>query len=165
MALSLLALVFFDAVNGAHGYVYKPSKQTSPAENTPNGVNGWSPKPTAAPHLGGQARYGAMTLHELFKRSSQADLATCGWINRNANYPIVCSPGYSCAYITSPAPQWFNCCPVSNGAIASDSCPYYSTCYPYDGYSAPNSWTGSVEYAPSGIGKIFWYDPKQASTT
>ena len=159
MALPLLALLTFDAINHAHGHVYKPSKQTSAAENTPDGVNGWSPKPTHPPRFGGPARHGAMTLHALFKRSSAADIATCGWINRDGNDPLTCAPGYACAYYTSPAPQWFACCTVSNGEIDWDVCPYYSTCYPYDTLSAPNTWTGSVEYAPSGFNSILWYDP------
>lgn len=160
MSLSLLALLLFQAFNTAHGTVYRPSKQTSPAENTPNGADGWTPKPTQPPRFRGQPRYGAMSMHELFKRSSDLAVATCGWYNGDADSPLTCDPSsgtpYACAYVTSPSPQWWACCPTVSGEVDWSNCPYYSQCIPFDSYSAPNTWTGTYEYAPQGTISFFW---------
>ena len=173
MALSLLGLLLLQACHTANAVVYKPSKQTSPAENTPNEVNGWTPKPTAAPifpPFRGQMgmiesnRFGAMQHpNDLRKRASSstnsgsAFLATCGWYNANGQDPLYCTTSQACAYLTTSKPQWFACCPTdSNGEVDWTNCPYYDTCYAFDSYSAPNTWTGSVAYAPSATSFFYW---------
>lgn len=160
MGLTLLAFLLFEAFETAQGLVSPHSKPTSPAENQPDGVNGWTPKTTQPPRLHGYGLYGAMATHELLKRGSSSSftgvLDTCGWYNANGDTPLTCDPNYACAYITKPSPKWFACCPTTSGSIDWTNCPYYSICYPFDSYSAPNTWTGSYEYAPDGTTSFFW---------
>lgn len=173
MSLTLLALLLFEALDTAHGWVYTQSVPTSPAQNRPDGIHGWTPKPTAPPRLRGQRNlFGADEMNKLFKRSGSGssnsgstpasgsasfDPQTCGWYNADSESPFTCDQGYACAYITSPTPRYWQCCPTDDdGEIEWSSCPYYDTCYPYDSFVAPNTWTGSYAYAPDLTSSFYW---------
>lgn len=170
MRSTFSVLLFLNAFHLAQSVVFPQSRPTSSAENTPDAVNGWTPKPTQAPMLRGKPGWvwgGMKRRDELFARDSSStggggsssgsgDLATCGWYDANVNYALTCDAGSACAYITYPSPQWWACCPTTQGEIDWPNCPYYSKCYQYDSYSAPNTWTGSYEYAPDGTTSFFW---------
>ena len=156
MYRSLSTLLAFQAFNIAHAVLYQPSKQTSSVENTPDGINGWSPKPTQPPQMRGQARYGAVHMNELFKRQSSFVAATCGWISSDANQPLVCNSGYACAYLTEPAPQYFACCPTTAGNINFSECYYYSTCHNYNSQSAPSSFSGGEIVQSADPSDLWW---------
>ena len=157
MYRSLSALLVFQTVGLAYAVLHRPSRQTSPVENTPDGVNGWSPKPTQPPQIRGQGRYGAVHMNELFKRDSSSYAgATCGWISADASDALVCGSGYACAYLTATAPQYFACCPTTNGNINWSVCYYYSTCHDYNSQSAPTSYSGGEIVQSADPSDLWW---------
>lgn len=159
MHRTLFYVLLLDALDTARAMIYHPTFQTSPAENLPDGINGWTPRPTTPPRIRGQARYEVESLHELFKRSSSFVPATCGYINGDANAALTCGPGYACAYLTAPAPQYFGCCPTTDGGVNFSECYYYSTCHDYNSQSAgpaPASTSGGIVIPSSSPEEIYW---------
>ena len=144
MLSTLSVLLYLNAFGLVQSLIAPHSKPTSPADNVPNAIQGWTPKPTKGPSLYAQRGkgWGAVDKRELFGRTN--DVATCGYYNEDESLVLTCDSGSACAFITSPSPQWFACCPTDkNGEVNWASCPYYNKCYPFDNYKYPNTWTGS----------------------
>ena len=128
------------ALEGVRGLVLPQPEATLLGDHVANLIDGWSPKPTERP----LPRWlGAIEEKHLFPRQSGSYTPdTCGWTSANPDYPATCGDGSGCAYYTGVEPQNFGCCPMTNGAIDFDNCPYYSTCI--DNGQSSNAYSGSV---------------------
>ena len=75
------------------GHVILESHPTSPAEDIPDGVHGWTPKPTQAPQLLNEP---PLAKGDLRKRSGV--VSGCGYYDENPNSPFLCGPGSNCTH-------------------------------------------------------------------
>lgn len=103
-------------------------------------LNGWNPKPTAAPSLYNDA---SIFEAELRARGDPPELLTnsltCGYTSGLWYSPVTCGAGSSCTYYTTPysAPN-FGCCITS--LTGSAGCGYVSTCVDYGASNNPNTY-------------------------
>ncbi|KAK3113467.1 hypothetical protein LTR53_009211 [Teratosphaeriaceae sp. CCFEE 6253] len=127
---SLLVLLL--AAQTTRALIPSQPTQTPIAQGLPDGILGWSPKPTTAPHDSIRAkRWGALPMNQLFARQDE-NQETCGYIDSDPNQPVTCSgyPDSGCAYweSTSPGPPNFWCCAFSGGSPDFSQCNYVSSC-------------------------------------
>ncbi|KAK4172336.1 hypothetical protein QBC36DRAFT_247755 [Triangularia setosa] len=131
--MALCHLVFAQwlgqTLDGPHNnYGYALPKVT--ATSSPDGVNGWSPKPTEVPFVDDGSE---IELVELMRRSeywlkakrqttSWLNAKTCGWFDSDASEPFVCGTSMTCST---------NVDNVVGCLSSDDTGPFFTVCLDY----------------------------------